>query len=41
MFSGFRIFEGGKMFALVGDAEVYFKVDASTRAAFEPSAFMT
>lgn len=35
MFGGFGIYEGGKMFALIGDAELYFKVDDSTRASFE------
>ena len=35
MFGGFGIYEGGKMFALIGNAELYFKVDDSTRPAFE------
>jgi len=35
MFGGYGIFHQGKMFALVADSRLYFKVDDSTRQAFE------
>ena len=35
MFGGYGIFRSGLMFALVGDSQLYFKVDDENRADFE------
>jgi len=35
MFGGWGIFEGGRMFALIWQADLYFKADDSTRGAYE------
>jgi DNA transformation protein len=35
MFGGYGLFESGDMFALISKAKLYFKVDASSRPAYE------